>query len=208
MGPSPRVIDASRSVARRTQLPAEINPGMRAAVAAGAEDQRLALAIGRAQHAADEDQVIAAVDVGSMRHSSQARHPSISGQPPWPGRMRDAGTCPALGVAKCSRQLALRGRQHVDGETPRSLEGRQRRRAAAQAPQHQGRIERHGGERVGGQPLELALGRARGDHGHPGREATERLPQAGRCVHGIPSKEQVLQRSSRSESLRAGCAPA
>ena len=159
----------------------------------GAEDQRLALGETRAQHAADENQVVAAVHRGIDTALQPGQAPLDQRAAALARRMRHA--CELVGARRreMPRQLALPSRQHVDGEQARALEGRQRRRVAAQAPQHQRRIERHGRERVGGQSLELALRRARGDHGHPRRKAPERLAQAGR-VHGIPLEGAGLQR--------------
>src|SRR5690606_10210769 len=71
----------------------------------------------------------------------------------------------------------LAGMEDVDAEVGGPLEGGQAAGVFAQAPQHNGRIERYRAERIGGKAFELAVGPARGNDADTGGELAKRIAQ-------------------------------
>jgi len=116
----------------------------------------------------------------------QQRRPEDPGPPGQPGELiRRRPREPP-------RDVLLIAGQHVDREMLAAREPVQRRRALAHAEQHQRRLQRHGGERVRGQPVPHAGLIAGGHDGHAGREGPDCLPE-------IPAVK-----ARRSQSRRSG----
>ncbi|AJC53825.1 hypothetical protein GZL_01223 [Streptomyces sp. 769] len=91
----------------------------------------------------------------------------------------DAGELVAAGHREPAAQLLLVGGEDVDREPPGRADLRPGRGRPRRAEAHQGRVQGHRGERLDGHARGAAVGLDRGDHGHAGAEAAERVPHRG-----------------------------
>lgn len=73
------------------------------------------------------------------------------------------------------RQMDLIGAEHIDDVMRIARKHRHAVGLGAQAPEHQGRVQRDRVEGAGRQSQEGAIGQARGDHGDPGGELGQGL---------------------------------
>jgi hypothetical protein len=117
-------------------------------------------------------------------HSKSAAQPGIKRHAATAGLEIQAGEAVDARGGEAPRQLELLGGQDVDGVMAAAREGRHRQRRAAQAPQHQRRVQAHRVEAVGGQADRHPVGGARGDDGDPGGEQAEGGAEFLRVGHG------------------------
>ena len=153
-------------------------------VAAAAEEQGVARAPAEALDVADEQQVVAARDgalEAAFEQGQAVLEDRAAAEAGLPG---DAGELVGGGAREVVGDVALVGGQHVDREVVAALEAGQRQRGPVQAPEHERRVERDGGERVRGQALALAVGGERRDHGDARGEAAERVAELARVEGG------------------------
>src|SRR5262245_48974464 len=96
------------------------------AVFAGAEDQRLALAVGRSLDAAEEHDVVAAGHVGLLAALERGERPEQQRAAAKTWSMHDVVELVVAAPGEVLRQGELPRAEHVDGEVAGGLEARQR----------------------------------------------------------------------------------
>jgi hypothetical protein len=91
----------------------------------------------------------------------------------------DAGELVDAAPGEAAGQLFLVAGQHMHGPVRGLQEHRQAGGGFGQTPEHQGRIQRHRVEAVGGQPDQAAVGGLGGDDGDAGGEGAQGLAEFG-----------------------------
>src|SRR6516225_9325321 len=153
------------------------NQRLPAHVFATAEQQRRLVRVGVALDMADEDDVVAAIvpvfiATLEMRRGADQHRCAAFGD-----EVIDLGEFVFVLVGELVRQLDLVVRQDIDDEMRSLLECSKTVRIERGAPQHERRIERHGGKGIGGHAIEPAVAAARRDDRHAGREGAERAAE-------------------------------
>ena len=117
------------------------------------EEERLAFSRFDVEHVAGQNQVVAAVDQVTELAGDPEDGARQSGQL---AALRPLDGLPLLRLralaGEATRELLLTGGQCVDAEAPLGTNRGQRARAPVEAGQHHRRVERQGGDRVGGRP--------------------------------------------------------
>ncbi len=155
------------------------------AIAAAVPDQGRQAPVRRGNDLANEQHVIA----GRMQSVMPALQPCGTtldqGRVRGPESKRHARE--AIGVrtreSPCQSDLAVG--QDVDGVLLNAFEDRQTARAPGKAPDDKRRLQRHGIERIGGEPDKTVRCR-RGDDGDARRELRQSVAKMSLCGRGLP----------------------
>src|SRR6185437_10412490 len=161
------------------------------AEAAAVEEEGSAVTDPEVEHPAGHQLVVA----GVVDDAQLALHPGQrtveeggAGRPEVPG---DPGELVATGHGEVPAQGLLVVREDVDGERTGLGDAGPAGRRLGRGQGHQRRVQRQGRERLAGEPHRRPVLHG-GDHGDPGGEVAEDLPETGLVERGGPDLLQVV----------------